>query len=204
VLLGNARLGKLVPAADAIHVLLDLAHQFLAATRGSREVWHVRDLSGWAESVPGVCAVELPAATADTPLGAIGGAASVHVPLALLTTAQAAAVETYAAGPVVITPSRRLVLPNAADHLPELVAAGLVDDAASPWSAISACVGAPHCAKSLISTRAYATALARTGSPLPRTHVSGCERRCGAPTGDHRDLVAPRDGELSRLVGQVR
>ena len=24
-----------------------------------------------------------------------------------------------------------------------------------------------------------------------RTHLSGCERRCGAPTGPHADLVAP-------------
>ena len=79
----------------------------------------------------------------------IAGAASVQVPLALLTPAQAATVEACAAGPVVITPSRGLVLPGAAGRLPELVAAGLVDDAASPWSAISACVGAPSCQKLL-------------------------------------------------------
>jgi precorrin-3B synthase len=203
VLLGNAGLGRLVPAVDTVPVLLDLAHQFLAASRGSRDIWHVRDLAGWAASVPGVRAVDLPAATTDTPLGAIAGAASVHVPLAFLTPAQAAAVEAYAAGPVVITPSRGLVLPDAAGHLPELAAIGLVDDPTSPWSAISACVGAPHCAKSLISTRAYATALARSRSALPRTHISGCERRCGAPAGDHRDLVAPRDAELLTLVGRA-
>jgi precorrin-3B synthase len=202
VLLGGAaRLGKPVPAADAIEVLLDLAHQFLAAGRGLRDVRHVRDLAGWAASVPGVHAVDLPALTTDTPLGAIAGAASLHIPLALLTPAQAAAVEAHAAGPVVITPSRGLVLPNAAHHLPQLVAAGLVADPASPWSAISACVGAPYCASSLISTRAYATALARSGSLLRRTHISGCERRCGAPTVDHHDLVAPGDIELLTLVG---
>jgi precorrin-3B synthase len=203
VLLGDARLGKLVPAAHAIEVLLDLAHQFLAASRGSRDVWHVRDLAGWAASVPGLHAVDMPTAMTDISLGAIAGAASVHVPLALLTPAQAAAVEAHAAGPVVITPSRGLVLPNAAGQLPELVAAGLVEDPASPWSAISACVGAPYCANSLISTRAYATALARSGYPLPRTHISGCERRCGAPTVDHHDLVAPGDVELLALVGQA-
>ena len=102
-------------------------------------------------------------------LGAIAGAASVQVPLALLTPAQAAAVEAAAPGPVVITPSRGLVLPGAARHLPELVAAGMVDDPASPWSAISACVGAPACNSSLINTRAYATLLAQSGSPVPRT-----------------------------------
>ena len=200
---GDTRLGKLVPAADVIETLLDLANQFLAAGRGSRDVWHVRDIAGWAASVPGVHAIDLPALTADTPLGAIAGAASLHVPLALLTPAQAAAVEGHAAGPVVITPSRGLVLPDAAGHLPQLLAAGLVADPASPWPAISACIGAPYCANSLISTRAYATALARSGSRLRRTHISGCERRCGAPTGDHHDLVAPGDIELLTLVGQA-
>jgi precorrin-3B synthase len=203
VLLGDARLGMLVPAADAVAALLDLAHQFLAATRGSRDVWHVRDLTGWAASLPGVHAVDLPAATTDVPLGAIAGAASVHVPLAMLTPAQAAAVEAYAAGPVVITPSRGLVLPDTAGRLTQLVAAGLVEDPASPWPAISACVGAPYCANSSISTRSYATALAIGGSRLPRTHISGCERRCGAPAGDHRDLVAPGETELLTLVGQA-
>ena len=106
-------------------------------------------------------------------------AASVQVPLAMLTPVQVATVEACAAGPVVITPWRGLVLPGAAGHLPELVAAGFIDDPASPWSAISACVGAPSCQKSLIDTRSYATTLAQSGYPLPRTHISGCERRCG-------------------------
>ena len=138
------------------------------------------------------------------PLGAIAGAASVQVPLALLAPAQAAAVEACAGGPVVITPTRGLVLPGAADHLPDLVAAGLVDDPASPWSSISACVGAPSCQNSLINTRSYATALARSGSPVPRTHISGCERRCGAPTDDHLDLVAPIALDLLALAQEAR
>ena len=204
VLLGGAERGLFVPARDAVAMLLELAHRFLTASQELDGVWHVRDLAHWPSTVPGVHAVDLPAARTATPVGAVAGAASVHVPLALLTPAQAAAVEACAAGPVVITTSRGLVLPNAGGHLPELAATGLVDDPASPWSAISACVGAPHCANSLISTRAYATALATAGSPLPRTHISGCERRCGAPTADHRDLVAPRDAELLTLVGQVR
>lgn len=162
-------------------------------------MWHVRDLADWAMTVPGIRVVELPRGVMATPLGAVAGAASVQVPLALLTPAQATTVEACASGSVVITPWRGLVLPGAARRLPELAAAGLVDNQASPWSAISACVGAPSCASSLINTRAYATALAQSGSPLRRTHISGCERRCGSPAGDHRDLVAPRDTELLTL-----
>jgi precorrin-3B synthase len=196
--------GLQVSARDAVEQLLDLAHQFLTASEGVGGVWHVRDLSSWATSLPGVRATGLSRAATSTPLGAIAGAASVQVPLALLTSAQASAVVACAAGPVVITPSRGLVLPGAAARLTELVAAGFVDDPASPWSAISACVGAPSCQRSLINTRAYATALARSGLPLSRTHISGCERRCGAPAVAHLDLVAPGGAQLLAPVGEVR
>ena len=203
VLLGGVERGLCVPARDAAPTLLELAHRFLTASQGFDHVWHVRDLADWATTVPGVRAVKLPRGVTATPLGAVAGAASVQVPLALLTPAQAATVEACATGSVVITPSRGLVLSGAARRLPELAAVGLVDNPASPWSAISACVGAPSCASSLINTRAYATALAQSGSPLPRTHISGCERRCGAPTGDHQDLVAPDAVALLSMTGAV-
>jgi precorrin-3B synthase len=199
VLLGGAERGLCVPARDAVPTLLELAHRFLTARQGFGHVWHVRDLADWATTVPGVRAVKLPRGVTASPLGAVAGAASVQVPLALLTPVQAATVETWATGSVVITPSRGLVLPGAARGLPELAAVGLVDNPGSPWSVISACVGAPSCASSLINTRAYATALAQSGSPLRRTHISGCARRCGAPAGNHRDLVAPGDAELLTL-----
>ncbi len=204
VLLDGAERGFFVPVRDAVPTLLELAHRFLTASQELDHVWHVRDLAHWAATVPGVRAAELPHGVTATPLGMVAGAASVQVPLALLTPAQAATVEACATGSVVITPSRGLVLPGAAHRLPELAAAGLVDNPESPWSAISACVGAPSCASSLINTRAYATAMVRSGSPLSRTHISGCERRCGAPTGDYRDLVAPRDAEPLRPAGEAR
>jgi precorrin-3B synthase len=199
VLLGGAERGLRAPARDAVPTLLELAHRFLTSSQEFDHVWHIRDLADWAMTVPGVRAVELPRGVAATPLGTVAGAASVQVPLAMLTPAQASTVEACATASVVITPSRGLVLSGAARRLAELAAVGLVDHPASPWSAISACVGAPSCASSLINTRAYATALAHSESPLRRTHISGCERRCGAPAGDHRDLVAPRDTELLAL-----
>jgi precorrin-3B synthase len=203
LLVGGGGFGLPVAAGNAVETLLDLAQQFLVASQHSDGIWHVRDLSSWVARLPGVRAIELPRGTTATPLGAIAGAASVQVPLALLTPAQAATVEACAAGAVVITPSRGLVLPGAAGQRPELAAAGLIDDPASPWSAISACVGAPSCQNALINTRMYATALVRSGSPVPRVHISGCERRCGAPTGDHLDLVAPTTLRRPSLVGKV-
>lgn len=204
LLLGAADLGIPVPAREAVDLLLELAQDFLNASRRSGEVWHVRDLHSWARSLPGVRALSVPRETTDVPLGVVSGAASVQVPLAMLTPAQVATVEACTTGRVVITPSRGLVLPGAASRLPELVAAGLIDDTTSPWSAISACVGAPSCQKSLIDTRAYAAALAQSELPLPRTHISGCERRCGAPAGVHHDLVAGIAADPLVLVGESR
>ena len=204
LLIGGGDQGIPVTAVHAVEQLLDLAKQFLAASRRSVDVWHVRDLSNWIANLPGTRAIDMAHVNSAVPVGAIAGAASVQVPLALLTPAQAISVEACAAGPVVITPSRGLVLLRAAHYLPELTAAGLIADPASPWSAISACVGAPFCHSALINTRAYATALAHSGPRLPRTHVSGCERRCGAPAGVHVDLVAPTTLRLASLVRETR
>ena len=204
LMLGAADLGIPVPTSQAVDMLLALAREFLTASRLSGDVWHVRELPSWTTSVPGVRTLNLPLQRTDVPLGAVGGAASVQVPLGSLTPAQAATIGASAAGRVVITPSRGLVLPGVAGRLPELVAAGLIDDASSPWSAISACVGAPSCQKSLIDTRKYATTLAESGHPLARTHISGCERRCGAPAGAHHDLVAPTAASPLLLGGVSR
>ena len=204
LLIGSSMRGVVVAAEDSVKALLGLAHRSLPDAARALDTWPVRDRANLARTVPGVPTVNLPTGTSGVPLGAVAGAASIQVPLARLTPAQAATVEASAPGQVVITPWRGMVLPGAARHLPELVAAGMVDDPASPWSAISACVGAPACDSSLINTRAYATALIRSGSPMPRTHISGCERRCGAPTGDHRDLVAPDAVDLPTLVGRAR
>jgi precorrin-3B synthase len=92
----------------------------------------------------------------------------------------------------VVTPWRGLVIPYAAAAVSALAAAGLVVDDASPWTMISACVGAPYCGKARVETLTAARELAAQsgGEPLRRTHLSGCERRCGAPNHAHVELVA--------------
>ena len=35
-------------------------------------------------------------------------------------------------------------------------------------------------------------------------HISGCERRCGAPAGEHLDLVAPQPDDALQIVGHTR
>lgn len=198
VLVGSPETGFAVRADDAVPRLIDLARGFAAARRETG-AWHIRELPGWWHGL-GARSIA-PVRGAPIPLGAIGAAASVSVPLARLSLAQARVVEEASAGqPVVLTPWRGLVLPTAADRLRDLAAAGLVTEENSPWAQLSACVGAPACGRSRIDTVAVAGGLLGTARSLPRTHVSGCERRCGAPTGDHLDLVAPTPVAAVRAV----
>jgi precorrin isomerase/dissimilatory sulfite reductase (desulfoviridin) alpha/beta subunit len=181
--------GLRVTRATAARELVRWAERFLAAraTLG-RPVWHVRELP-W-PLLAKAPAVELPVG-GPVALGVVEEAASVGVPLAMLTPDQARTVADVATS-VVVTPWRGLVLPKANERLPELLAAGLVVEPRSPWASLSACVGAPGCAKSLISTRDRAVELAGAWpSPSLPVHVSGCRRRCGAPSGRYVDLMAP-------------
>jgi precorrin-3B synthase len=197
LLVGDGDHGLRVSADRAVPIMIELARRFLGRHRASR-AWHVRQLDP-----PLIVTPPAPAPSRGTlsPLGRIDDHASIAVPLGLLSPDQVQTVITVnGPGPLVITPWRGLVLPDAADRLPELVAAGLVTDQASTWSMISACVGAPWCGSSRADTRALAAELAGRSPTLRRTHLSGCERRCGAPAGDHLDLVAPTLGELDEAI----
>ena len=186
-----------VSAVDAVATLVRLAQSFAAAAAGSG-AWRVRDLPSWIVSVPGLRMLGAPEPDPLVPpLGAVAGHASVSVPLGLLTPEQLRAVAAVAGeGAVVLTPWRGLVVAGAASRLDLLLSAGLVADPTSPWTTITACVGAPWCAKGRVDTQALVRSVAGLDHRWPRVHVSGCERRCGAPAGDHVDLVAPSRDQL--------
>lgn len=202
LLVGHDR-GFDVPVADAVATLVALALAFAAAAR-PRGAWRVRDLPGWVASLPGLRPVA-PVPAAGMPLGRLGRHASVGVPLGFLNPEQRRAVTAAAgAGDVVVTPWRCLVVADAGPALATLTATGLVADARSPWAALSACVGAPWCAQGRVDTQRLVRSVADVGATWARTHVSGCERRCGAPTGPHRDLVAPtRDDLLAGMLARA-
>ncbi|MGW6424487.1 precorrin-3B synthase [Nocardia sp. NPDC055053] len=120
--------------------------------------------------------------------------------------------------PVYVTPWRSLVITDLDEGPAETVVRvlapmGLIFDAQSPWLQVSACAGRPGCAKSLTDVRADLAAAVDSGRVLPgepgttemiipaedvtvagRQHWSGCERRCGRPTGPVTDVVATPDG----------
>ncbi|GAA4763109.1 hypothetical protein [Actinomycetospora chibensis] len=85
-----------------------------------------------------------------------------------------------------VTPWRTVVLRDLADPDDALHRlAGLVETGPSPWSSLSACVGAPRCARSHTDVRgdlARAVAAGRAGGLL-HAHWVGCARACGTPAG---------------------
>jgi precorrin-3B synthase len=191
VLLAGGSRGFRATLGGAVGSMLQLARRFVAVRESfARPPWHVGEvdlalLAPDAVPVPG-------AAGGPPPLGRVGGAASVQVPLGLLTPAQVAAVAAVGDGAVVLTPWRGLVVAGGGGGLAALAAAGLVTAEWSAWSTLTACIGAPGCGRAAISTRDLATALAGVlSSEGPTVHVSGCERRCGSPGDPHLALVAP-------------
>jgi precorrin-3B synthase len=138
------------------------------------------------------------------------------VPLGELTPARCQVLAAVAEREVLLTPWRSVVLPDLAPGatgaaLRRLTGAGLLLDPHAPSLGVSACTGRPGCALALADVRADASVaagraagtavvpLARPlgpvddavdgAAPLP-VHWSGCERRCGRPTGPVVDVVA--------------
>ncbi|MFV0460623.1 MAG: hypothetical protein ACK5MT_17845 [Actinomycetales bacterium] len=156
---------------------------------------------------------------AHRPAGARGADLVLTVPLGLLGREQVEVLAQVSPA-LVLTPWRQVVLPGAArraepaSQLARLESVGLVSRPGSGWDGVTACIGAPYCRRTSVDTHriareiATATALPRAvrypsdpvvspGVGVPsssaRVHVSGCERRCGAPTGPYQDVLAPGD-----------
>lgn len=96
----------------------------------------------------------------------------------------------------VLTPWRRLVLSQTATNAVAarlaLSASGLVLDPGTGWDRLTACIGAPYCRRTDLDTGALARRLVATIAPAGRAvHLSGCERRCGAQSVEHIELVSP-------------
>lgn len=181
LLLAGADTGQRVLARDAVATLIGVATRF-AEIRGA--AWRITELDdlGVLGTVTGAAA---PAWT-DIPAGLIerqdGGLAAGLVPrFGQLTAAQLRALAEF--GPVVVTPWKSLVLPEASADVFARTGIG-----GEPIGT-SACIGRPGCAKSRADVRADAV----FASGL-RAHFSGCERRCGRPAGPHADVVAEAGG----------
>jgi precorrin-3B synthase len=211
LLVAGVETGLVVPAADAVAVLLDAAEAFLAlrAADGGT-AWRAAELAEAPARIAAALArpcreshvqdVRRPergfqdnhAARPGPVPRADGGTALVVAPLLGELTADQLRLLADTGPTAVVTPWRTVVLPAPRLAAAELAAAGLVV-APGPAADVSACAGRPGCAKALADVRA--DTLAAIGRlPAGRVHVSGCARRCGAPRGRHVDAVALADG----------
>jgi precorrin-3B synthase len=211
LLVAGVETGLVVPAADAVAVLLDAAEAFLAlrAADGGT-AWRAAELVEAPARIAAALArpcreshvqdVWRPergfqdnhAARPGPVPRADGGTALVVAPLLGELTADQLRLLADTGPTAVVTPWRTVVLPAPRLAAAVLAAAGLVV-APGPAADVSACAGRPGCAKALADVRA--DTLAAIGRlPAGRVHVSGCARRCGAPRGRHVDAVALADG----------
>lgn len=180
-----------IEVEDAVSELVRRARLFLDHRSGD-DVWNVRDLPAESPVFAGMHPqVPLPAAPL-TP-GPIGEDLVAGVPLGMLRAAHLKAIAAVI-DEVILTPWRSFLLPGAAQHAIPLREAGLITAPGSPWSRITACVGAPSCARTQTRTLDLATAAtARLSGSSARVHLVGCERRCGEPSSPHHTLIAPDD-----------
>jgi len=187
VLAGNHALE--VSRGQAVAALVQRAHLFLQ-DRPDERTWSVRDLPADSAAFTGM---RPHAVTAAPPLlpGPAGVDVVAGVPLGMLRAAHVAALAGVG-DEVTITPWRSVVVEGGARHVAVLNDAGLVTLARSPWSRLSACVGAPTSRQTTTRTLDLATGAAQAmGGSGPRVHVVGCERRCGRPSTPHVTVVAP-------------
>ncbi|MER5635370.1 hypothetical protein ABT095_00240 [Kitasatospora sp. NPDC002227] len=182
--LGRARTARAVAAGGEVAAAVAAAVEFLAVAGGA---WHVREVSALdAGSEP------LPGFGAPLDIGVLGGAAvCVGLRFGRVTAAQWRLLASVGDG-LRVTPWRSVVVPGAgASALPELAVAGLRTEAESAWAGASACTGLPGCGKSLADVRRdAAAALDSTAAGGLPVHWSGCERRCGHPSGAWVDVLA--------------
>lgn len=212
VFVGGCESSRRVSAENLVETMLAIALRFVENNRSlAKPAWHTRELADPSILLEGFgepCEVVRPASERPVELGAIEGAASVAIPLGLLTPAQAEALANVATrankGNLILTPWRGAIIPGAAEYLDELAAAGLVTSSGSVWSTLSACYGLP-CNNAKCDTRAIADEVARRASgPFKQlVHISGCDRVCGEPGGEHLSMVAPADAAtvLSAALG---
>ena len=198
---------------DAVALALAATRAFLderAAQGGT--AWRLAELDDGAIRVAARLSgrrgetVDLPPTPTPGPVGAAaqhdGRTALVAVvPLGRLSADQAELLARLA-DEVQLTPWRSVVVPDLAEDAVDDAAValhrtGMVFDADSAWTRVTACAGRPGCAKSLADVRADAVRAVADGT-LPaggaRQHWAGCERRCGRPRGEVVDVVATGTG----------
>lgn len=187
LLLAGSDTGVRVPMGEAAATLIALAVAF-QRIRGT--AWRMRELDpGTRMALAGTGTAEPLPRAENRPH--IGEHDEVVVAAPVLGTLSSGQLRVLGGrGALVVTPWRTLVLSREQADAVE----GLITDSSAAMAGVSACAGTPGCARSLADVRADASLLSERGTGERRVHFSGCERRCGRPSGEHADVLAEREG----------
>lgn len=205
--IGGSLTAVTAPVDLAADLLIGAAHRFLAlrAEHGAPTAWRVADLpeAALVELAPGRpgptllaaddhsrAALAIAKAAPQAPrLGSHDHACVAGVPLGSAAAEAWHAIADLTEG-IRFTPWRSVVLVDPTPDAEVVLAAhGFLLDDTDPLAPVTACVGKPGCGKALADVRSDAPALA-ADHPGVRLHVSGCDRRCGHPTGPHLSAIA--------------
>ena len=187
--------GRRVAPGAGVAAALDLAQRFLAVREGAR-TWRTVDLPTGSPLFAELAPVDLTDAAPPEP-GRHGEHLMIGVPLGLLGPDQieaiAGAAHLLGAAQVGLTPWKAVVLSagdgSAATDAERLLGAAGLTTAPSAAHLVTACIGAPWCRRTQVRTVDLARTLAVTEPDLRGpVHLSGCERRCGAPQQEHVEL----------------
>ena len=213
VVAGNPT-GRQVTAERAVETMLEVAHAFLA---DRVDEWRVQDLdasptiSGLLDDLPRTRQHIPPAPpseplvgwlTQDNDLISLGSVVP-HGRLSARIAEFLAAIERD----IYFTPHKEILVCDLTDGMADTVVRvlapmGLIFDATSPWTRVSACSGLPGCDKSYADVRGdLELHLAAGDQPVEgREHWVGCERGCGSPHAAHIRVQATPVGYERRAL----
>jgi precorrin-3B synthase len=214
VLVAGVPTGRQVTTETAATTMLRLAHAFLA---DRTDEWRVQDLADCPEI--GALLTDLPRADPHpdpvAPAEPLVGWFDQHDTLVTLGSVvphgrlSARIAEFLAAieRDIYFTPRKEILVCDMTDPMADTVVRvlapmGLVFDANSPWTQVSACAGTPGCDRSHADVRGdLEMHLAAPGTLIDdREHWVGCERGCGSPHGNHIRVQATSSGYERRAL----
>ncbi len=206
--------GRIVGPEMAAPTLLAVAHAFLA---DRTDEWRIEDLAerpsiddllGRLEPAPPHQAVgpsgEPLVGWLDQDDGLVAlGALVAHGQMSARIAGFLAAIERD----IYLTPRKEILVCDLSEAMADtvlrvLAPMGLIFDAASPWTRVSACTGSPGCDKSNADVRGDLELLlsAPDAGLDDREHWVGCERGCGSPHGHHTRVQATGDGYIRQRI----
>lgn len=214
VVIGGVPTGRTTTREQAAQTLLAVAHAFLV---DRTDEWRIEALGEHPKLDEVVSALDpapphrVPSAPTEPLVGWLDqddglvalGAVVAHGRMSSRIAEFLAAIERD----IYFTPRKEIVVVDLSEGMADtvlrvLAPMGLIFDANSPWTRVSACAGSPGCDKSRADVRGDLELLLRAPDVeiTDHEHWVGCERGCGSPRGPHTRVEATDDGYVRQRI----